>query len=85
MSKMKDAKALIKSKCYILVTDKEATMSGDFRGFDGLMKIHALKEMMHQAEKLLKKLGASPPKLKKKKEAPNAGNRSGRKTSSPKK
>lgn len=71
--RMKSIKNLIKSKCYILITDKEAEMAGDFRGFTGLMKIHALMDMQRNLDGLVKRL--------KGKEAKNGRNKPRRKAS----
>lgn len=73
-TKLKDAGKLIKSKAYILITDKEGTMAGDFRGFSGLMKIHTLKQLHENTDKVLRKLqGKEKPKRSK-----NVRNTSGR-------
>lgn len=55
-SRLKDASKLIKSKCYILITDKEGVMSGDFRGFTAIMKLHTLKQMQENLQKMITKL-----------------------------
>lgn len=86
-NRLRDAKELIRSKVYILITDKEAKMAGDFKGFDGLMKINSLKLMLENGERLIKKIGASSPAKgsgsTKRKEVKRGGNTSGRKKSSP--
>lgn len=69
-TRMKDAAKLLKSKCYILITDKEGTMAGDFKGFSGIMKIHTLKAMHTQTERLLNKLQAKDTRLVKPKAKP---------------
>lgn len=74
-NKLRDAQKLIKSKCYILITDKEGTMAGDFKGFTGIMKINTLKIMLDNGRKLVKRL----------QEEDNVGNQSGRSQGRPKK
>lgn len=54
--KFKDATKLIKSRVYILVTDKDASMSGDFRGFSAFMKLHSLKLLHENTAELIREL-----------------------------
>lgn len=52
-TKLRDAARLVKSKVYILVTDEEAVMNGDFRGFDNFLKLHSLQSLHANTEKLI--------------------------------
>lgn len=55
-SKLKDASKLVKSRVYILITDKEGTMAGDFRDFDGFMKLSALHSFYANTAKMIDEL-----------------------------
>jgi hypothetical protein len=46
---------LLKSKAYVLVTEKEAIVEMDFDSFDGLMAIHAMKSIIRQLEDIVAK------------------------------
>lgn len=80
MSKVSDAAKLLKSKTYILVTETEGILAGNFKGFDGVMKIHSLRMLTQKANELLDKLQATEKKGK-----TNGRNSRGRKTRSPNK
>lgn len=77
MSKVTDAAKLLKSKTYILVTETEGVLAGNFTGFDGVMKIHSLRMLTNKANEMLDKLQANEKKGK-----TNGRKSSGRKSSS---
>lgn len=54
--KFKDASHLIKSKAYILITDRESVIAGDFKGFSAFMKLHSLKLLQENTGKMIKHL-----------------------------
>lgn len=55
-SKLSSVRKLLRSRVYILITDKEAIVETDFEGLSGLMQIQALEEASTSILNFLKEL-----------------------------
>lgn len=47
---------MLKSKCYILITDTDITLAGDFRGMSRLMKLSSLTGLRKNIDSTIKEL-----------------------------
>jgi hypothetical protein len=56
LKKLKDLAHLIKSKSYILITNKQTILAGHFSEFDKFSAIHYLKLVQKNIKDMLKRL-----------------------------
>jgi cell division protein ZapA (FtsZ GTPase activity inhibitor) len=75
-NKLSSAAKLMKSKMYVLITERETIVESDFAGFDGIMQLHTLKMLERNIAKAVKQ-------IQKQMEKENGRNKALRKKRSP--